>query len=164
MSSVLERFAALTREDTGDGFLATFDSTTAALRAACALQWAVVERNAGRARPAVPIRVVLAAGELYGRADKRSGMALVDVARLENETEADEVRCTEVFRLLAAEQAPGAVRRVGGSHVPGRRGTPRVWKVDWRAAPPFPAELPLPGPCRAPPRRSSSVGSPSWPS
>lgn len=152
VTRVLDGHGALTQEDTGDGFLATFDSTTAALQAACALQWAVVERNAAVALDQrFQIRVVLAAGELYGRPDKRSGLALVDVARLENATEADEVRCTEVFRLLAGEQAPGLF--VGAQDVAfqGIDDPRRVWQVDWRAAPPFPAELPLPAPLSGPP-------------
>ena len=147
VTSVLDRHGALTREDTGDGFLATFDSTTAALQAACALQWAVVERNASVAPDQrFQIRVVLAAGELYGRPEKRSGLALVDVARLENATEADDVRCTDVFRLLAGEQAPGLFTGAEDVAFQGLDEPRRVWQVDWRAAPPFPSELPLPAP------------------
>ena len=165
VTRVLDGHGALTREDTGDGFLATFDSTTAALQAACALQWAVVERNAVVAPDQrFQIRVVLAAGELYGRPDKRSGLALVDVARLENATEADEVRCTDVFRLLASEQSPGLFSGAEDVAFQGLDDPRRVWQVDWRAAPPFPGELPLPAPLAGPPDELFVGRERSWPS
>jgi len=147
IADVLSRHSPTHRYDTGDGFLATFHSTTVALAAACDVQWGVKERN--EIVPAdfrFAVRIGLSAGEIYGRTDKLSGMPFVEVARLEKKAAHNEILCTDVFRLLASEQAPGLF--VDPELVPfkGIEEPRRVWHVDWTGAPPVPAELPLPEP------------------
>ena len=147
IGDALARYSPTRRTDTGDGFRATFDSATAAIDAACAIQWGVWERN--ESLPAdhrFDVRIVLSAGELVQRAGKLHGMALIEAARLEKKAGAGEIRCTDVMRLLATEEDPALF--VDPEDVPfkGFGESRRVWRIDWRTAPPAPAELPMPGP------------------
>ena len=71
ISEVLARHNPTRRADTGDGFRATFDSATAAIDAARAIQWGVRERN----ESVMPghrfeVRIVLSAGELVQRVEQ----------------------------------------------------------------------------------------------
>ena len=150
ITDVLVRHSPTRRADTGDGFRATFDSATAAIDAACAIQWGVRERNeAVTPGHRFDVRIVLSAGEIVLRAGKIHGMALVEAARLEKKAGAGEIRCTDVLRLLATEEDPALFVEPEDVPFKGFGESRRVWKLDWTMAPPAPAELPLPGPIRS---------------
>ncbi len=112
ISDVLSVHSPTRRTDMGDGFQATFDSATAAIDAACAIQWGVWERNESLP-PAhrFEVRIVLSAGELVQRGGKLHGMALIEAARLEKTADAGEIRCTDVF----AFSPPRRTRRCSSS-------------------------------------------------
>ena len=73
-------------------------------------------------------------------------MALIEAARLEKKAGAGEIRCTDVLRLLATEEDPGLFVEPEDVPFKGFGEARRVWKIDWRMAPPAPDDLPLPGP------------------
>jgi class 3 adenylate cyclase len=90
----LDRFQGREVKTTGDGFLATFQSAGAALRAAVAI------RDAARSM-GVQLRIGVHTGEVEVRRDDVRGVAVHATARVMSAAEPSEVLTTVVTRTLA---------------------------------------------------------------
>jgi hypothetical protein len=91
----------------------------------------------------------LAVGELQIRAGKRSGLALVETARLEELADAGDVLCTGTFRTLAEEVAPGMFHQRAEVTLRGLGHATDAWRLDWQSSGRAPEELSLPPRLRA---------------
>jgi class 3 adenylate cyclase/pimeloyl-ACP methyl ester carboxylesterase len=86
---------------TGDGFMASFASTTQALECALALQHAFAERNAG-AKEGIVVRCGLNAGEPIAEDNDLFGTAVTLAARIASQAVGGEVLVSDVIRQLVA--------------------------------------------------------------
>ena len=115
----------------GDGFMASFGSSTRALECAIALQRAFEERNE-TAEEAVRVRVGLNAGEPIAEEDDLFGTAVILAARIAAKAEGGEILTSETVRgLVAGKKFLFADR--GETVLRGFEDAVRLYEVSWQA-------------------------------
>jgi len=123
----LAEHGGLEIKTTGDGFMASFPSTTDALECALALQRAFAERNTG-ADQAIVVRCGLNAGEPIAEDNDLFGTAVTQAARIMGGAGGGEVLVSDVVRQLAAGKTfkfdDRGLRRLKGFDEP-----VRLWAV-----------------------------------
>lgn len=132
---------------TGDGVAATFESASAALQAAVAIQRAVERHNRrGESPEPISVRLGISAGDVTWEDDDFYGLPVVEAARLEAAAEADSILCSDVVRILAGSRAEVELEPVGALDLKGLPAPLTAWSVAWRTvtddeAPPLPEAL-----------------------
>jgi class 3 adenylate cyclase len=122
----------------GDGIMAVFDSATAALRAATAIQQAVAADN--RRNPvAVEIRTGLSTGDILWTADDIQGLPPVEAARLASTAQAGQILCSDMCMRLALGRADLEFKELGLLDLKGLDQPLRTFDVLWRDEAPSPA-------------------------
>lgn len=124
-------------KDTGDGGWAAFDSAQDAIDAAVELQ-----RTASRASEslgatdAIPIRVVLTAGDVWVNPNSdRSGLAINTAVRVEERTPPKEIRCTSVVAALAAGWGGHQADHVSTERFRDIPGPVEIFRIPWQRSP-----------------------------
>ena len=132
---------------TGDGLAATFESASAALHAAVAIQRGI-ERNNRRNEGPEPlsVRIGISAGDVTWEDDDFHGLPVVEAARLEAAADADSILCSDVVRILAGSRAEVELESAGALELKGLPAPLTAWSVLWRSdgdedAPPLPEPL-----------------------
>jgi class 3 adenylate cyclase len=127
----IARHGGQAMKNTGDGFMAAFDSVTAAVECAIALQRAFDERNAA-ATEQLAVRVGLNAGEPIAEDGDLWGASVILAARVAAEAGPGEVLVPEPVRHLLAGKGFEFADR--GSFSPkGFDDAVRLFQVRWRA-------------------------------
>jgi class 3 adenylate cyclase len=115
---LLERYAGTEIDTAGDGFFATFDGPTRAIRCACAIRDAVREIG-------LEIRAGLHTGEIERRGDKVTGIAVHLGARVAALAQPGEVLVTSTVRQLVPGSGIGFASR--GAHT--LKGVADQWQL-----------------------------------
>jgi class 3 adenylate cyclase/tetratricopeptide (TPR) repeat protein len=114
----------------GDGVMATFDSATAAMAAAVAMQQ-VVERTNRGADHAVGLRVGISAGEVSVEDGDVFGDPVVEASRLCGAARGGQILAAAIVPLLAGRRAPAAARDLGEIELKGLPAPVAVVEVEW---------------------------------
>lgn len=115
---LLDRYAGTEIDTAGDGFFATFDGPTRAIRCACAIRDAVQEIG-------LEIRVGLHTGEIEYRGAKATGLAVHVGARVATLAEPGEVLVTSTVKQLVGGSDIGFASR--GEHT--LKGVADQWEL-----------------------------------
>jgi class 3 adenylate cyclase/pimeloyl-ACP methyl ester carboxylesterase len=115
---LLERYAGTEIDTAGDGFFATFDGPTRAIRCACAIRDAVQEID-------LEIRAGLHTGEIEYRGAKATGLAVHVGARVAALAEPGEVLVTSTVKQLVGGSEIGFASR--GAHT--LKGVADQWEL-----------------------------------
>ena len=91
-------FGGLVRKSLGDGFLISFPSTVAAVRATTGIQRAMKEHNAADPQRAVEIRIGIHTGQVTERDGDLRGQAVYAVARVVAEAVGGQILATDEVR------------------------------------------------------------------
>ncbi|HEY1279221.1 MAG TPA: BTAD domain-containing putative transcriptional regulator, partial [Acidimicrobiales bacterium] len=91
-------------KSTGDGVMAAFTGTAAALRCAVAVQRAVAERNATASEP-VALRIGIAVGDAVVEPNDLHGTAVVEAARLCSVADGGMILCSDAVRTASANRS-----------------------------------------------------------
>ena len=110
----------------GDGMMATFDSSTDAVRASVAMQQRVT-RHFGDVR----IRVGVAAGDVSWQDGDCSGLPVITAARLEAAAEAAQILASDLVRSLAGDRSAATFRPVGALELKGLPDPVSSFEVEW---------------------------------
>ncbi len=97
-------FGGWVRKSLGDGFLISFPSTVAAVRAAAAIQTALHEHNAADPQHAVEIRIGIHTGQVTERDGDLHGQAVDAAARVMAEAIGGQILTSEQVRKHAEPQ------------------------------------------------------------
>jgi class 3 adenylate cyclase/tetratricopeptide (TPR) repeat protein len=127
----------------GDGIMAVFDSATAALRAAAAIQHAVAAENR-RSPVSVEIRSGLSSGDVIWTADDVQGLPPVEAARLASAAHSGQTLCSDVSVRLAFGRAGLDFKELGLLELKGLdKPLPAFEVLWWQQAPSPTAGLPV---------------------
>jgi class 3 adenylate cyclase/tetratricopeptide (TPR) repeat protein len=110
----------------GDGFLITFSSAVAAVRAAAAIQDALEEHNAGDPQRAVDVRIGIHIGQVVERDGDLQGQAVYATARVMAEAVGGEILITDEVRKDAEPQLDYTFFDSGLFWL---RGFPELWRL-----------------------------------
>ena len=111
----------------GDGVMAVFRSTSAALSCAVAMQQAVHRDNVG-ARHQLGLRVGLSGGEATMESNDYYGDPVIEAARLCACADAGQILVADAVRVMGGRRSPYLFERIGALELkgpPGARGGPR---------------------------------------
>jgi len=122
-SEAIERFGGRHVASTGDGLLATFEATAAAVRCAISIRASAHHQD-------LRIRAGVHVGEVERAGDDVRGLSVHAAARVMSVAGADEIFITEPTRLLC--QGAGLVFEDAGEH--DLKGVPERWHL-YRVAP-----------------------------
>jgi len=96
--SQIKKFGGTELQNLGDGFMLSFDSATAAIKFACAIQKEITQNL-----PQIPIRIGINTGEIVKREGRRPfGQAVVMASRIVSECEGGQILISEISKQLAA--------------------------------------------------------------
>jgi class 3 adenylate cyclase len=127
----------------GDGIMAVFDSATSALRAATAIQQAVLSENRRSPVP-LEIRSGLSSGDIVWTADDIQGLPPVEAARLAAVAHAGQILCSDLCVRLAFGRSGLAFEEFGLLELKGLEKPLRAFEVLWRERePPVAPDLPV---------------------
>jgi class 3 adenylate cyclase len=121
----------------GDGFMASFGSTTAAVTCAIALQLRLAAHNESAGQP-ILIRIGMNAGEPIAEGDDLYGTAVIAAARIGAAAHGGEILVSDVVRQLVAGKGFAFADR-GEVHLKGFDHPMRLHEVRW-AKDPLPEE------------------------
>ena len=97
-------FGGRVRKSLGDGFLISFPSDVAAVRAAVAIQHALDEHNTAEPQRAVEVRIGVHSGQVAERDGDLLGQAVHATARVMTEAVGGEILITDEVRKQAVRQ------------------------------------------------------------
>jgi DNA-binding SARP family transcriptional activator len=145
---VLAAHGATAVKAVGDGLLAAFTASGAAVACAVELQRAIA-RQAVRGRTQLELRVGVGAGDVAWTGDDYSGTPVVEAQALCGAAPAGSILVTETVRLLAESGTDARFEDAGEPELGGLGQPVRAWSVGWTArhvvAVPFPASLAIDG-------------------
>ena len=122
----VREFGGWVRKSLGDGFLVTFPSTVAAVRAAAAIQSALHEHNAADPQHAVEIRIGIHTGQVTERDGDLHGQAVHAAARVMAEAIGGQILTSEQVRNHAEPQMDLSFLDLGLFWL---RGFPERWRL-----------------------------------
>jgi class 3 adenylate cyclase/pimeloyl-ACP methyl ester carboxylesterase len=94
----IKKYSGTELQNLGDGFMLSFDSATAAIKCACAIQ-----RKITQSLPQIPIRIGINTGEVIKREGRRPfGQAVVIASRIVSECEGGQIFISDISKQLAA--------------------------------------------------------------
>jgi tetratricopeptide (TPR) repeat protein len=139
-------FGGRVRKSLGDGFLISFPSHVAAIRAAVAIQRALNEHNTTDPQRAVEVRIGIHSGQVAERDGDLLGQAVHAAARVMAEAVGGEILITDVVREDAEPQLDYSFLDSGLFWL---RGFPELWRlyeVSWddTSSGPRPSAVPTP--------------------
>ena len=139
-------FGGRVRKSLGDGFLISFLSDVAAIRAAVAIQHALDEHNTADPQRAVEVRIGVHSGQVAERDGDLLGQAVHAAARVMTEAVGGEILITDEVRKQAEPQLDYSFLDSGLFWL---RGFPELWRlyeVSWNdtSAGPRPGAVPAP--------------------
>ncbi|MFI0350784.1 ATP-binding protein [Actinomadura sp. 9N407] len=117
----------------GDGLMAVFESATAGLEAATAVQRAMAGESERAAEP-VAVRAALSVGDVRWHEHDISGLPTVEAARLVDLAGGGQVLCTELVRRLARGRGGHEFKDRGPLPAKGLRAPLRAYELLWRNA------------------------------
>jgi len=126
----LKQHAGTELKSLGDGFMASFNSATAAMRCAVGLQRAFAERNLGASEP-LQVRVGLDAGEPVEDAGDLFGSTVILASRVCAQAGPGEILVPEPVRHLLAGKGVAFADR-GEFLLKGFEDRVRLYEVHWR--------------------------------
>jgi class 3 adenylate cyclase/tetratricopeptide (TPR) repeat protein len=131
----------------GDGLMAVFPSSGAALQCAVAIHQGVERRNR-LGGPALAVRVGAAVGDASNEGGDWYGPPVVEAARLCATAKGGEILISDSLRLLAGPADSPPLARVGSVKLKGLPEAVVTWRVAWETAaesgPPLPTALSTP--------------------
>jgi len=127
----------------GDGAMASFDSALGALRAAAAIQSAVVRLDGEHHGLGIAARVGIAAGEPIVDGEDLHGMPVVIASRLCSAAGSGEVLVQELVRELVASRDAVALDDACEFELKGVSGTVRASRLRWRELAPAAVAAPM---------------------
>ncbi len=125
----VERVGGQVVKSMGDGLMASFDSATAAVECAAAMQRATREPSTDRP---LSIRVGISSGDVNEHDDDFHGLPVVEAARLCAHASGGQILVAERTRLLAPESVP--MTEIGAVQLKGLPEPTGAWEATWRAA------------------------------
>ncbi len=131
----------------GDGLMVVFDSVTAALACAAAMQQAIDRRNRKAGDEELSVRIGVSSGEAEIEDGDYFGVPVVEAARLCSRAEGTEILATDLVRLLAGSRGEFEFDPVGELRLKGLDEPVRTWRVAWTPVDP-PDQLGVPVPPR----------------
>ena len=123
-------------KSTGDGVMARFAGTAAAVQCAVAIQQAMAERNRAKGTEPVALRIGISVGDAVPDDGDLHGTAVVEAARLCAEADPDMILCTDSVRAVSANRSGCAF---AGARAVDLKGLPEpivVHEVVWAPARP----------------------------
>jgi class 3 adenylate cyclase/tetratricopeptide (TPR) repeat protein len=124
-------FGGRVRKSLGDGFLISFPSTVAAVRAATGIQRAMHEHNAANPQRAVEIRIGIHAGQVTERDGDLRGQAVHAAARVVGEAVGGQILTTDEVRKHAEQQVDWYFLDSGLFWLKGFPERWRLYEVSW---------------------------------
>ena len=124
-------FGGWVRKSLGDGFLISFPSTVAAVRAAAAIQTALHEHNAADPQHAVEIRIGIHTGQVTERDGDLHGQAVDAAARVMAEAIGGQILTSEQVRKHAEPQVDFSFLDSGLFWLRGFPDRWRLYEVSW---------------------------------
>ncbi len=132
----------------GDGLLAAFESASAALSAAVAMQQAIAHHNRRADRIAeMSVRIGLSAGDVLWEDGDCYGTPVVEAARLETVATGGQILCSDLVRLMARGRGGHELVSIGELELKGLAEPLPAYEVQWedaqsaRSNPPLPPAL-----------------------
>ena len=119
-------FGGRVRKSLGDGFLISFPSEVAAVRAAVAIQRALEEHNTAEPQRAVEVRIGVHSGQVAERDGDLLGQAVHATARVMTEAVGGEILITDEIRKHAEPQLDYSFLDSGLFWL---RGFPELWRL-----------------------------------
>ena len=119
-------FGGRVRKSLGDGFLISFPSDVAAVRAAVAIQRALEEHNTADPQRAVEVRIGVHSGQVAERDGDLLGQAVHATARVMTEAVGGEILITDEVRKQAEPQLDYSFLDSGLFWL---RGFPELWRL-----------------------------------
>lgn len=139
-------------KNTGDGLMVAFQSASAGVRCAIAMQQHIERRNRDSSEH-LQLRIGIAAGECTVEDDDYFGMVPVEAARLCDACAADQILATKVVRLMAG-RGSATFATVGQLTLKGLPEPVDAFGIAWESLPTPPGGgIPLPGGIAAQARR-----------
>jgi len=110
VGAALTAHGAVVTKSTGDGVMAGFTSTAAALRCSVAIQQAVATRNRAAGEPvggreALAVRIGISVGDAVVDNGDLQGTAVVEAARLCAATDSGTILCSGAVRAVSANRS-----------------------------------------------------------
>ena len=127
----VREFGGWVRKSLGDGFLVSFPSTVAAVRAAAAIQSALHEHNAADPQHAVEIRIGIHTGQVTERDGDLHGQAVHAAARVMAEAIGGQILTSEQVRKHAEPQVDFSFLDSGLFWLRGFPDRWRLYEVSW---------------------------------
>jgi class 3 adenylate cyclase/pimeloyl-ACP methyl ester carboxylesterase len=94
----IKKYSGTELQNLGDGFMLSFDSATAAIKCACAIQKEIMQNL-----PRISIRIGVNTGEIVKREGRRPfGQAVVIASRIVSECEGGQILISDISKQLAA--------------------------------------------------------------
>jgi class 3 adenylate cyclase/tetratricopeptide (TPR) repeat protein len=131
----------------GDGVMAVFRSTSAALSCAVAMQQAVHRDNVGASHQ-LGLRIGLSGGEATFESNDYYGDPVIEAARLCAHADAGQILATEAVRVMGGRRNPFLFERVGALELKGLPEPVEVLDVRWEPLDETAAEGGVPLPAR----------------
>jgi class 3 adenylate cyclase len=149
-AELLGRYRALVRREVsrqkgaevkteGDSFYVVFESPSAALNCAVAIQRRADAQARSQPDASLRIGIGLHAGETVASDDQFVGSAVNIASRLAGSAMAGEIVISDTVRGLVRTATPYEMDDRGGLQLKGMRERVRAWSVRWRDEPPVPA-------------------------
>ena len=127
----VREFGGWVRKSLGDGFLISFPSTVAAVRAAAAIQSALHEHNGADPQHAVEVRIGIHTGQVTERDGDLHGQAVDAAARVMAEAIGGQILTSEQVRKHAEPQVDFSFLDSGLFWLRGFPDRWRLYEVSW---------------------------------
>jgi class 3 adenylate cyclase/tetratricopeptide (TPR) repeat protein len=127
-------FGGRVRKSLGDGFLISFPSTVAAVRASAAIQRALYEHNTADPHHAVEIRIGINTGRVHEHDGDLFGQAVNATARVMDEAIGGQILTSREVRMHAEPQLDWAFLDLGLFWLRGFPERWRLYEVSWNGA------------------------------
>jgi len=128
----------------GDGLMAVFSSSSAAVACAVSMQQAIEHDNRSR-DAAVKLRIGMSAGEVAHEEDDYFGDPVIEAARLCATCEPGQILASDLARMLAGRRSQAVFRLLGAVDLKGLPEPVQVVAVEWEPLAPARSRVPLPG-------------------
>jgi class 3 adenylate cyclase/tetratricopeptide (TPR) repeat protein len=126
----------------GDGLMAVFASSSAAMAAAVAMQQAVEQNNRERSDP-IGLRVAISGGEVSVEEDDYFGDPVIEASRLCGICASSQILVSDAVRRMAGRRSGHLLASMGARELKGLAEPSEVYQVGW-APMAQPTGLPLP--------------------
>jgi class 3 adenylate cyclase/tetratricopeptide (TPR) repeat protein len=128
-------FGGQVRKSLGDGFLISFPSTVAAVRAAAAIQGALLEHNTAEPQRAVEIRIGIHTGRVTEHNGDLHGQAVHAAARVMAEAVGGQILISDEVRKHAEQRLDWSFLDLGLFWLRGFPERWRLYEVSWNGTP-----------------------------